>query len=1462
MDKLNEIKRDALVDRILSKDFQLKFKDSRELYQFFLLDVEMDGCARTSRVLEAISACQLYVHRRRMNLEQSESDDVHVQTDSIPADEWLWRKNYRVWEANRKVFLYPENWLEPDLRDNKTPIFKQVESELLQSTITPDAIENIYRNYLREYAELAKLIVVSTLYDANEDAHVFFARTPEKPYQYYWRKLLRNVEWTPWEKIDLEIEPPIVSGHKHHGKLYLFWIRVLTNNDKDQGHSDTIYIEDNQTIYLEYSFVESNGKWTMPKRVPFHNIQVVNIDDDLSGDFTSIPRLEVDDDGAAQSPVASKKSIKVADHYDKAYPYTRPDETHIRLFHRYSDDNSVVSAQLGQFSATLDKAPFTFLTWLSNEFPFFPFLWPNLLNVRYLKVQEQTVLFVSRSLESDELPGEVGYERSLIGGVQPTDDIVTNFFPYSLNAELSIVHNRIGDLVLTIDNQQFFIRYIGGEGYKKELNSLLEGAIAYAKRKRDTIRLSTTLADKLGEILFNQGLETFLSLDTQRFVEAPIRHVDFEWIAELPPPADTGTQGHLNSRGAQGPYYQELFFHFPFLIAHYLNASQKFADADYWYRRIFDPTASENPEPLNKTDRNWRYIEFRNRQVPKLREILTDEEAIERYKEDPFNPFAIARLRILAFQKAVVMKYIDNLLDWGDHLFAQDTVESINEATMLYIMAADILGDRPAEVGDCETTDEFLLTYQNILSRQRSGSEFLVELENLYMLLTYVSLEALSLPNGDSEEDDRDGISTGFVALRERSISLKPYQAVKSAMKQPSPTLATLPKQYKTAGKASAETAVHHSLAFCIPPNETLLGYWDRVGDRLFKIRNCMNLQGVRRELALFQPPIDPGLLVKAKAAGLSLEDVLSLLTAETLPYRFTYLLEKAKQFAGTVQSFGNSLLSALEKRDTEELTLLRAMHEQELLKAVRKVKDEAVTEATHNYSAVIDGKALATARKGYYINLLDNATDPELAISKNEQDSLDKQEDAKENEGKASKCEQDASGIHAAPSIGFQFSPFVIMVPFHPLGESPVRSNLDPLSISGSTGQFASVLSASATKFRRESSFKNIESSRAATRGGHERRKEDWLHQKALAESEETQFTKQILAAQARIDLAAKDLESHDKQMDQSAELHEFYKDKFTNLGLYTHLATSLSRLYREAYNLAHDMAMKAQRAYQFETDDQPFFIANDNWQADKAGLLAGERLTLQLQQMEKAYLEQTRRDYEITQHFSLALLDAHALLQLRETGECEFSIPELAFDISYPGHYMRRIKSASVTVPCVTRPYTNVSARLTLLRNRVRVNGSSQQNYEYTGIEDPNFRHDLIGIQSIATSTGQNDSGLFQFNFQDERYLPFERAGAISTWRLSLPNEFRVFDYGTISDVILHLSYTAREGGDALRSTVETHIGNEINRWLDEVAEEGQGLFRLVSLKHEFSSQLHHLLFPAEGARPCSRPRARGWL
>jgi hypothetical protein len=45
------------------------------------------------------------------------------------------------------------------------------------------------------------------------------------------------------------------------------------------------------------------------------------------------------------------------------------------------------------------------------------------------------------------------------------------------------------------------------------------------------------------------------------------------------------------------------------------------------------------------------------------------------------------------------MKYLDNLIAWADQLFRGDTIESINEATQLYVLAAEILGQRPRKIG-------------------------------------------------------------------------------------------------------------------------------------------------------------------------------------------------------------------------------------------------------------------------------------------------------------------------------------------------------------------------------------------------------------------------------------------------------------------------------------------------------------------------------------------------------------------------------------------------------------------------------------------------------------------------------------------------------------------------------------------------------------------------------------------
>jgi Tc toxin complex TcA C-terminal TcB-binding domain len=107
---------------------------------------------------------------------------------------------------------------------------------------------------------------------------------------------------------------------------------------------------------------------------------------------------------------------------------------------------------------------------------------------------------------------------------------------------------------------------------------------------------------------------------------------------------------------------------------------------------------------------------------------------------------------------------------------------------------------------------------------------------------------------------------------------------------------------------------------------------------------------------------------------------------------------------------------------------------------------------------------------------------------------------------------------------------------------------------------------------------------------------------------------------------------------------------------------------------------------------------------------------------------------------------------------------------------------------------------------------------------------------ISAIAVSSGQNDSGVFELNFRDERYLPFEGAGADSTWELSLP-QICQFNYSTIADVIITLRYTACEGGRPAREAAVKRVAAYLKSV--EALSTDEGLFVAFDLEHDFSSE-----------------------
>ena len=237
--RLRNLQRDALVAYLIHRDH---LADSNELFDRYLIDVEMGSCMLTSRIKQAISSVQLFVQRCLLNLERPTTDsngvamEPGVTPDSIDTQRWQWMKSYRVWEANRKVFLYPENWIEPELRDDKTEIFRAFESDLLQSEITHDTALLAFRNYLDKMGDVVNLTVVSMFEEQLRDSKGNVVKTivhlvgrdNSQPYKHYYRqwKMIPTQDfgtWTAWEEILIQADSDHIMVFVLCGCVFLAW---------------------------------------------------------------------------------------------------------------------------------------------------------------------------------------------------------------------------------------------------------------------------------------------------------------------------------------------------------------------------------------------------------------------------------------------------------------------------------------------------------------------------------------------------------------------------------------------------------------------------------------------------------------------------------------------------------------------------------------------------------------------------------------------------------------------------------------------------------------------------------------------------------------------------------------------------------------------------------------------------------------------------------------------------------------------------------------------------------------------------------------------------------------------------------------------------------------------------------------------------------------------------------------
>ncbi len=230
-DKMRTLQRNALVaytlHHLTDQPATRSINTPERLFEYLLMDVEVPPCGQTSRVRLALSAIQLFIERALRHLEP-EIDPTHIS-----AAQWEWMKRYRVWQANREVFLWPENWLDPELRDDQSPFFKETLGELLQGDLTEDAAASAFSNYLSKLQEVAKLEPCGLCHvpddagAANAVSHVF-ARTAGSKRKYYYRRQEQG-SWLPWEEIKLAIEDNPVTPIIWNDRLLLLWVQFSNN---------------------------------------------------------------------------------------------------------------------------------------------------------------------------------------------------------------------------------------------------------------------------------------------------------------------------------------------------------------------------------------------------------------------------------------------------------------------------------------------------------------------------------------------------------------------------------------------------------------------------------------------------------------------------------------------------------------------------------------------------------------------------------------------------------------------------------------------------------------------------------------------------------------------------------------------------------------------------------------------------------------------------------------------------------------------------------------------------------------------------------------------------------------------------------------------------------------------------------------------------------------------------------
>jgi|GEM_PF-6593695 len=803
----------------------------------------------------------------------------------------------------------------------------------------------------------------------------------------------------------------------------------------------------------------------------------------------------------------------------------------------------------------------------------------------------------------------------------------------------------------------------------------------------------------------------------------------------------------------------------------------RMADVKIWQRVL---TADEIFKLANPSDRVWQFLPLRNQRKQTVLNRLADPANLSAYARHRFDAEANARLNGASLQKALVMRYIDNLLAWGDDEFTQDTWENNLLATMLYMQASDILGPRPKQIAKL------------------------------------LSNPSCSNPSFSNNNGTGSGAS-GAVAMPRATETARLCRVKLEQYIQPG----------ADSYRLSAQSCQPSNDGFFVPENEELVNYWNLIDDRLYKLRNCMNIEGVERQLAQFQPPIDPRQIVERLGGDRHLLNVPEPVSEP--PQRFPVYIARAKSATQQVISLGQTLLRILESKDSADLAKTSRNHEKQLrlLETTTRndqqkridIKQEEIHEQEQIIAALETSKDRIKIELSWLVPLVAGDSLSDVASIA-----------ALGAAAKFSVLEATTMAVavpaHLVPTI-FGFSNGG-MVP----GDSTEAVSKVAAIKARLASTAASILSSSATLVHR-----TIE---LAARGN-------------LLKIDLDKIDKDIAVANIRLEILKQQQAIQKKQAEQWDEKNTLIEHQFTGSALYAWMLQRVASVYRQAFQIAFEWAQSAQKLYQDERTSTQRFLDRGHWDDVWRGLLAAEGLMVNLEQLEKAYLDSDGREQQLSKDISLKELNPWAFLALQRDGVCVFDLNERLFDLDFPGHYCRRIKSISISLQVASSRTYSLQATLKQLLNRIVKTPDVNAVQFLLGEPDvpqpdaATVVMDYRANQQIAICRCDRDCGLFELKFDGDRYLPFEGTGAVSRWELRMPKATNRLDYTQVSDVIVHLNYTALNGDEAFTNqlvkteALRTYSGNHSISLRQDFPEQWDQL----ATTHRSQLQLHESRF-----------------